>query len=300
MSEAPYHGFSTFLKAGRGYKDTKIGVMGIPFDGGSSYRTGSRFGPRAIREASTMLTDGIHPDFAVNPVKYIADYGDINVVGDTDRALRQISDGVADLAWNKPMMFMGGDHTVTYGILRPLAPYHKLNILHFDAHPDCSKNHYGEGKGHGTWLRNLIEEELIDPRRVISIGVRAPVQADSHNYLSERGGVSISSMDCMRIGPVYIAKMIRELITGPFYMSFDIDSLDPAFAPGTGTPEFGGLTPYFALEVLHQINSLFNKQQFVGMDLVEVNPAYDHSNITSLAAATIMWNVACMYIRNTQ
>lgn len=187
---------------------------------------------------------------------------------------------------------------ITLGVLRSL---HKqtgpLALIHFDAHCDTWSDHFGEPLGHGTWLRNAIQEGLVDPNHVISVGLRSPVDTETSNWLAVQGGSSVTARQALKLLPDKMAEQIAQKALGPLpvYVSLDIDCLDPAHAPGTGTPEIGGFTTAWLSEVLDQlfINQCHH-MQWAGLDVVEVAPAYDHAEITALAAATFVWQYASM------
>lgn len=290
----PYQGLPTFLKAPVRDTDRPIGLFGIPFDGATSFRPGTRFAPDALRTVSKMLTDGEHPKFGNEPAHLITDMGDIPLPNSSvDDSLEMITNAIRGSGYvgdsEKRLLCMGGDHTVTLGILRALAPHHEeLQILHIDAHCDTWEDHFGVERGHGTWVRNVIDEGLVEASNIFQIGIRSPVSSDIAAWLPEQGGRVMSAREALRTPVEEIIASIRQ--DCPVYISFDIDALDPAYAPGTGTPEIGGLTPHFALDLLEGLS----KHIIVGMDLVEVNPMVDRTEITALAGATMLWTVAAM------
>jgi len=273
----------------------RYAVLGLPTDTATTFRPGARFAPAAIREASMMLTDGTHPDFDVDISKHTIDLGDADItVGNTLKMLEQV-ETVANnvLNWNKHPVFLGGDHSVTLGILRAMNKmYGKVAVIHFDAHCDTWSSNFDEPIGHGTWLYNAINEKLVDPAKVISIGIRSPSDETARRFLQSHGGLTFSARQTMRKPANVITSILDRIGNTPVYLSFDIDALDPAHAPGTGTPEIGGLTTMWVLECLENLYGL----NWIGMDLVEVSPSYDHSQITSLAAATICWTYLSMVI----
>lgn len=293
MYQKPFQGLASFMKTLVGEQSASIGIIGIPYDGSTSYRSGARFGPNAIRKASMMLTDGAHPIFGVDPTLKMTDFGDIPVSNiDVAKSLEQITEIVQSHSFysdpSKRMLYMGGDHTITTGVLRAIAPLHpELQILHIDAHCDTWKDHFGDPLGHGTWVRNVIEEGLVQPFRVVQVGIRSPVDPETREWLSVRGGMVYSARDALRHPAQAVLRHIDR--QKPLYVSFDIDALDPSYAPGTGTPEIGGLTPHYALELIEAL-AAYN---VVGMDLVEVSPDHDRSEITALAGATLLWTMAC-------
>ncbi|WP_158700983.1 agmatinase [Phytohalomonas tamaricis] len=296
MFGMPYQGISTFLKSPVS-APRPIGFLGIPYDCSVTFRPGARLAPNAIRQISMMLTDGRHPEFETDPCASVTDLGDIAItqVGQHD-ALRQIEEGVLAAHNDDPqrhLMFAGGDHLTTLGVLRALRKIHgeRLAIVHFDAHCDTWSYHFGDDIGHGTLLRNAIDEELIDPRKVMSLGLRSPVEPETRDWLPAQGGFWMNSRQLMKTSGEALQALVKERIGDtPTYITFDIDLLDPAHAPGTGTPEIGGITTLHALELLEALRG-FN---LIGMDVVEVSPPHDVSNITALAAATLLWTYAAM------
>jgi agmatinase len=182
---------------------------------------------------------------------------------------------------------LGGDHTVTLALLRALRPVTgPLALVHFDAHVDTWPTNFGQTYAHGSVFYHAIEEARIDPHRMIQIGIRSPVQRDVWDWTIGRGVTILTAQDVHAMGPAAVAQRIRDVVgDAQTYLSFDIDSLDPAFAPGTGTPEIGGLASWQAQAILRRLRGT----AFVGMDVVEVAPAYDISEITALAAATVVW-----------
>lgn len=300
MIPKPFQGLRTFCKAGL---DTNkhYAILGLPTDVGTSNRAGARHGPAAIRDASVMLTDGAHMQFGVNPTPYLVDLGDADLsAGSIDLMLEQVEMVAFNTySWGKHPVFLGGDHTVTLGILRAIKKvYGKVAVVHFDAHCDTWNTNFDLPIGHGTWLYNAIEERLVDSTKVISIGVRSPTDEKSSTYLDRNGGTTFTARYGHSNMQAVISNALHLIGDTPVYLTFDIDALDPAYAPGTGTPEVGGLSSMWVLECLEQLQDL----NWIGMDIVEVAPAYDHSDITSLAAATIAWTYLCMIIAksNTQ
>lgn len=255
-------------------------------------------GPRAIREASTMLTDGVHEQFGVDVTHHVSDAGNWQIcTGNTVAALDQITQQHSALThMNKHVVTLGGDHLITLGVLRSLHSHvGPMAVIHFDAHCDTWEHHFGEPYGHGTWLRNAIEEKLVDPTQVMSVGLRSPVDAETRSWLAKQGGHCMNARQAANLAPIQMARWILNKIEHegiPVYLSLDIDCLDPSHAPGTGTPEIGGLTTMWLSEVLDRVFA--ENITWAGMDVVEVAPAYDHSEITALAAATFVWQYVSM------
>jgi agmatinase len=266
--------------------EAAVCVAGIPYDIGTSNRPGARFGPHAIRHASRMLLDGDHPAWWVDPGKLmLADIGDFRIaLGDVSASMRLIERQAMAIAH---LVALGGDHSVTLPLLRALAGrLGPVGLIHFDAHVDTWPDSFGQTYGHGSPFFHAINEKLIDPRRTVQIGIRSPVQRKIHEWTMGKGVTILDAMTVHEQGPAHIAARVREVVgAGPTYLSFDIDALDPAFAPGTGTPEIGGLASWQAQSILRKLGSV----ELVGMDVVEVAPAYDIAEVTSLAAATVVW-----------
>jgi agmatinase len=277
----------SFLGTARTDRDAAFVVAGIPLDIGTTNRSGARDGPRAIRQASRMLVDGAHPASWVDPaVLSLSDAGDFALaLGDTKGSLRLIEEQAAGIAH---LLALGGEHGITLPLLRARAKRQggPLALVHFDAHVDTWPDNFGQAYAHGSVFFHAIEEGLVDPNRMIQIGIRSPVQREVWDWTLGHGVRVLTAQDIHAASPAAVADAIRETVGSvPTYLSFDIDVLDPAFAPGTGTPEIGGLASWQAQAILRRLAGL----AFVGMDVVEVAPAYDVAEITALAAATIAW-----------
>jgi agmatinase len=262
-------------------------IAGIPFDIGTTNRAGTREGPSAIRRASRMLVDGAHPEFWVDPAELdLADIGDFAIaLGDIPKTLALIEARAGEIGH---LLCLGGEHGITLPLLRALTNRlgKGLALVHFDAHVDTWPTNFGQDYAHGSVFYHAIREGLVDPRRMIQIGIRSPVQKDVWDWTIGQGVTILSALDVHAMGPLAVAERVRQVIgDAPAYLSFDIDALDPAFAPGTGTPEIGGLTSWQAQAILRKLRGM----RFVGMDVVEVSPGYDVAEITALAAATIAW-----------
>lgn len=263
-----------------------IAIAGIPFDIATTNRPGARFGPEAIRRASKMLVDGDHPTLRRDLAKGLTDAGDFAIaLGDVPASLALIEQQAAQFAH---LVTLGGDHSIALPLLRALRQRlgTPLGLVHFDAHVDTWPDSFGQTYGHGSCFYHAIKEGLVDPRRMIQIGIRSPVQADVLDWTLQQGVTIVSAQDVHERGVEAVAAQIRQTVgEAPSYLSFDIDALDPAFAPGTGTPEIGGLATWQAQALLRRLRGL----SFVGMDMVEVAPAYDHAELTALAAATLVY-----------
>jgi len=273
--------------------DQPFAVCGVPFDGVVTNRPGARFGPQAIRAASLMLCDGIHPVFNVSPLAQVGDALDMRLpnASPLPDVRRHIEAQAAALMARHHCVFLGGDHSVTLSLLRALRARHgePLACVHFDAHCDTWSDHFGEPSGHGTWTFEAIQEGLISPVHTVQIGLRSSGERAAREYVADQGGQvftarALRGLDGAALAPVLQA--VRQRIgQRPVYLTLDIDVLDPAFAPGTGTPEPGGLSSSQVLTFLEELADL----NWAGMDCVEVAPAYDHAELTSNAAATFVW-----------
>lgn len=287
--EMNYGGALSFLRRRytRDIAGADVVVSGIPFDSSVSHRPGTRFGPQAIRAASTQLAELDAFPWGFDPFERlaVADYGDCYLdFGYPDRVAEQITAHAQDiLAAGASMLTLGGDHFITYPLLKAHAVMHgPLSLIQFDAHPDTWPDD-GRRVDHGTMLARAVDEELIDPAHSIQIGIRT-VAPD----------LGIRVLDAPWIhdnGTGAVLDQIRGTVgERPAYVTFDIDSLDPAYAPGTGTPVVGGLTSAQALAILRGLDGVST----IGMDIVEVAPAYDHAEITALMAATIGHDYLCL------
>ncbi|MGH7047054.1 MAG: agmatinase [Stellaceae bacterium] len=287
----------SFLGLDRSDPGAAICVAGVPYDLGTSNRPGARFGPAAIRQASRMLCDGEHPvNFRDPAAGDLADIGDFQIAhGDILGSLEKIEAQAASI---KHLVALGGDHTITIGLLRALARRRgPLALVHFDAHVDTWPQSFGLAWGHGSPFYHAIDEGLIDPRRTVQIGIRSPIEAEVHDWTVGQGVTIIPAEEVHESSPAAVAGRIRDVIgDATAYLTFDIDALDPAFAPGTGTPEIGGLATWQARAILRRLAGL----RFAGMDIVEVSPPYDHAEITALAAATIAWDYIALLAPRAQ
>ena len=267
-------------------------VAGVPLDIGTTNRAGTRDGPRAIRAAARMLTDGRHPETGADPTALdLSDLGEFGIaLGDIPESLRLIEAQAAGLSH---LLAFGGEHGVTLPLLRALTKRigGPVGLLHMDAHLDTSEDNFGQRFAHGSVFWHAITEGLVDPRRMIQVGIRAPAWPEMYGWTRGQGVTILSAQQVHESTPAAVAARVREVLGGgPAYLSFDIDALDPAFAPGTGTPEVGGLATWQAQGILRRLKGL----DFRGADVVEVAPAYDVAEITALAAATMAWEYLCL------
>jgi guanidinopropionase len=317
-----YTGIATFFRAPptQDLSEVDIGLIGIPFDGGVTNRTGARHGPRAVREQSTLLRringiTGVAP-FAACRVRDLGDcwieqpYELLGALEEIAAFYRPVlSAGITPLA-------VGGDHSISLPILRAIAASGlaqgttqgttqgtangtttrtagaTLGMIHIDAHCDTGDDYLGSRFHHGAPFRRAVEEGLLDPKRVIQIGIRGTVNDLDHWGFSQRSGMRVLPMEEFHDqGWRFAAEEARRVASGgPVYLSFDIDSLDPSQAPGTGTPEAGGITALEAIRLLRALDGL----DFVGGDLVEVAPSFDVGTITAFNAASILFEMLCL------
>ena len=280
--------------------DYDVALFGTPYDGAVSYRPGARFGPTRIRELSAMGR-GYHMTRELNWIEKIraADIGDCPTVPiDQRQTYERIEAFVAALlSHGKKFISVGGDHSTTLPVLRALRKHYgaPLNLVHFDAHLDTYPAAWGCEYHHGAFVRHAVEEALIDPARSLQIGIRGPLAAAEDLDFVRKHGISVTTVDDLRIQG--LEKFIASLPAfedGPTYISYDIDCLDPAFAPGTGTPVPGGLTTYETQRVLRSLKI----SDLVGADVVEVSPPFDNSDITALAAVDAMFEFLSIFAAN--
>ncbi len=284
------------LPAAESLEGLDVALVGIPYDGGVSYRPGARFGPRAVREQSSLIRPW-HPVLKVHPFERlrVADCGDVDVspgsIEATYAAIAKRIDAVT--AAGAAPVCVGGDHSITLGILRSLARRHgPLGIVHFDAHPDTWDEYFGSKYFHGTPFRRAVEEGLIDPRRMIQVGIRGPLYGPEDFAFHDQHGIEVVRIEAVKEqGTAWVAERFARLRGGPVYCSFDIDAVDPAFAPATGTPEVGGLTSYEALALVRALAGL----DLVGADIVEISPPYDGpGQVTALLGANLLFELVSL------
>ena len=291
---------NAFLKAPPASAATPYAVAGIAWDGSVTNRPGARFAPRTIREASHMLCDAIHPHFDVSPEGRLGDAGDLPLPNTSLVAMREaMAPQVEKLIRSHHMAWLGGDHSITLPLLRAYRAWlgRPLAVIHFDAHCDTWEDHFGEPSGHGTWVYEAIQEGLVIRECFTQLGIRSAGVRAARDYVRDQGGQIFTARDLRgldnpaQLAPVLNAIRTRLAVHGhpPVYLSLDIDCLDPAFAPGTGTPEPGGMSTNQVLSVLEELADL----PFVGMDCVEVAPPYDHAELSSQAAAHFVWTYLC-------
>ncbi len=300
-SAAPrYTGLRTFARLPHvelPHADVDAAVIGVPFDTATSFRTGARFGPEAIRSGSTLLRP-YHPPLDVNVFRSISvvDGGDLAITpGNAVRTAEQIHAGLVPVleAGIVPLV-LGGDHSIVLGELRAQAAVHgPVGLVLLDAHADTWDQYYGERYFHGTPFRRAVEEGLLDPSRSLLAGMRGPLyDAADVTQPVEMGFEVIPGEELQAMTPAEYGRRARQRIgDGPVYMSFDIDVLDPAFAPGTGTPEVTGLFPREALAFMRALAGI----TFTGYDVVEVSPPYDSpGQVTALHAAAVAYEMLAL------
>jgi agmatinase len=293
---ARFIGIPTFARLPyvRTLTDVDLAIVGTPFDTGVTFRTGGRFGPNSVRAASVLLRP-YNPNLDVKPFDVLScvDYGDVPIVpGFIDRSYEAIEQTVAPIveAGVVPML-LGGDHSITLGHLRGTRSLGPVAVIMFDAHTDAWDNYYGERYTHGTWMRRAIEEDLVDVDHSIEVGLRGSLyDASDWTVLKDELGLDyVSTTDVLAAGiPATVDRILDRVGDRRAFISFDIDVIDPAFAPATGTPEVAGLLPHEAIAFLRALRG----QAFTGFDLVEVAPPYDtQAQVTALTAANLAYEL---------
>lgn len=294
-----YAGASTFARLPelRDVSQCDVAIVGIPFDAGTSFRPGARFGPQAIRQASRNLRTQYHPAYDVEPfmVQQVADAGDVACNPyNINRAIEQIESAATELLQTVgAIISLGGDHTIAYPLLKAVNQrYGPVALVHFDAHLDTWDTYFGAPYTHGTPFRRAAEAGLFLDSASMHVGIRGPLYS-RHDLTNdeELGFRTVHCDEFETIGITGVVERIRERVGDrPLYLSIDIDVLDPAHAPGTGTPELAGMTSRELLGVLRGLAGL----SVISADVVEVAPAYDHAEITSLAAATVVYELTSL------
>ena len=277
--------------------EVDIGLIGVPWDGGTTNRPGARHGPRQMRDASTLMRN-VHHVTGIRPYRSAncADLGDtsvnpVDLIDTLDRVEAFFKDvhakGILPLT-------AGGDHLITLPIMRAIADTQRpLGMVHFDAHTDTWDRYFeGHKYTHGTPFRRAIEEGLLDPKRTIQIGIRGGLYtAEDKDWGLAQGIRVVEIEEYFDLGPDKVAALARETVgDGPVYVSFDVDGLDPVYAPGTGTPEIGGYSTHDAQKMLRALRGL----DIVGADVVEVSPPFDQSGATAVVGVTMMWELLCL------
>ncbi len=295
MQSPRFTGPSTFARLPhvRTLEDVDLAIVGVPFDTGVTYRVGGRFGPNAVRAASVMLRP-YNANLDVKPFEILScvDYGDVAIVpGYTERSYAAIEQAVAPIveAGVVPLL-IGGDHACTLPHLRATRSRGPVAVIDFDSHTDAWDSYFGEKYNHGTWMRRAIEEGLVDVDHSIEVGLRGSLydRTDWTGLRSELGLDYLTTEDVFASGVAAVGRRIRERVADrPAFISFDIDVVDPAHAPGTGTPEAGGPSARDMLAIVRDLRGI----DFVGFDVVEVIPAYDPAGQTATLAANLAYEM---------
>ena len=303
MGKPRYTGLATFMRAPlvERASDVDIAMIGVPYDGAVTNRPGARHGPREIRNMSSLMRS-IHHVTKVNPYDLcrIGDLGDVDMphLFDLNGVVDDITDFYARVhgAGAAPLT-AGGDHMITYPIFRAIAAERPVGMVHIDAHTDTWDEFLGQKIGHGTPFRRAVEDGLLDPKRTVQIGIRGAQNSDEGWIYSLESGMRVIFMEeFTELGVDAVITEARRVVgDGPTYISFDVDGLDPVYAPGTGTPEVGGLTTIEAQKLLRGMRGL----DIVGGDVVEVSPPFDPSGNTALVGATMMYEILCVLAEAT-
>ncbi len=292
-----YAQIATFMRTplAQSLSDVDIGLVGIPYDGALTNRPGARHGPREVRNQSSLMR-AINHVTRTNPYELcrIADVGDVNFTQAFDIVAthNEITDFIQLLLSQDVMpLSVGGDHSISLPVLRALAKDRPVAMIHIDAHTDTWDSFQGSKFNHGAPFRRAVEENLIDPTKTIQIGIRgAQNVSEGWDYSDKCGMRVIFIEEFISNGVASVAAETRDLIGDrPVYLTFDIDGLDPVYAPGTGTPEIGGITTIQALELIRGLRGL----NYVAADLVEVSPPFDLGGLTALTAATVLFEILC-------
>jgi len=298
MSGPRYTGIATFMRTPlvRDPSKLDIALIGVPFDGGVENRPGQRHGPREIRNMSSLMRS-VHHVTRINPYEIcrIADMGDVSFTDafHLEASHTNITQFYHEVhAAGVVPLSVGGDHSISLPILRAITADGPVGMVHIDAHTDTFDEELGSKFTHGTPFRRAVEEGFLDPKRTVQIGIRGAQDSEEGWTFSLESGMRVIFIEeFTRLGVEgVIAEARRVVADGPTYLSFDIDSLDPAFAPGTGTPEVGGITTIEAQTLVRGLRGL----DLIGGDMVEVSPPFDPSGITALVGATMMYEILCI------
>lgn len=301
-TRARFVGIRTFMRlpALVTTESVDFAIVGIPLDAATSFRTGARFGPEAIRSMSALLPS-YHPELGIDPFEVLSgvDYGDCAIIpGYVEQSYQIIQDTLTPIvAAGAVPIGLGGDHSITLPELRAIAETKgPIALIHFDAHLDTRGLHLGQPYGHGTPFRRAAEERIVDTHRSVHIGIRGGlVSASDAIESSDLGYEALSTSQVREMGPSEVAARVRAKVGNvPAFVSFDVDVLDPAFAPGTGTPAAGGLSTTEVIDIIRQLEGV----EIAGMDVVEVLPAHDTAGITALVAATVIWELLSLSARS--
>jgi len=293
-----FSGIATFMRLPHVPRaaDLDIALIGIPYDGGATYRTGPRFGPRHVREQSAIIRPW-NPALNLDPFERwrIADFGDLSInplsiEGSFQRITEQLDEVLKSGARTA---CVGGDHSILLPILRSIHKrFGPVGLVQFDAHNDTWGGYFGSPHSHGTPVRRAVEEGLLRPKDTLQIGLRGQVYSkNDFDFGRQHGFKVVTSEELHRGGLARVRPYLKKLAQRPVYITLDIDVVDPAFAPGTGTPQVGGLSSGQIIELVRSLRGL----NIVGCDLVEVSPPYDNGEITSLLAANLLYEMICLF-----
>jgi agmatinase len=292
-----FAGFRTFARLPMldALETADVAVLGAPYDGSTTFRPGARYGPQAIREASLLLRPYNEPlDVMPFEIAQVADAGDAPAGGALEQAHDAIFASAQALHARGISVFgLGGDHSVSLPLLRAAAArFGQLSLLQVDAHPDTWDSYFGAKVGHGTMFRRAVEEQLIEPNTSLQIGLRGPLY-DRDDYPENRrlGFTAVLAREFAEIGIAGTLEIAARTLKPPIYLTFDIDGIDPAFAPGTGAPEAAGLT---SREALGLLRAIAGQHEIVSADLVEIAPAYDPTGVTATTAAAVAFELVTM------
>ena len=299
----PFMGIPSFMRlpVTRELNEVDVAILGVPFDSGTSYRSGTRFGPRKIRETSLMIW-GHNSTLNTSPLKklHAVDYGDVSVIPTSiEHTMEAITKMASEIInTGTTLITLGGDHSIALPLLRShKEKYGPVSLVHVDAHIDTWEAEFDEiPYSHGTPFRHALKEGLIREGEYIQIGIRGPVSGEN-DYEENKllGARMVTIHEVTQKGIPEILREVHDRMKGPVYVTVDIDSADPAFAPGTGTPEVGGLTSYQLLQLVRGLHGL----NLIGFDLVEVSPPFDHGDITAILASNIVFEyLSLLAIKN--
>jgi len=297
MLQMPFVGIPSFFRTDMETEWDKLdlALVGVPSDAGLSHRPGARYGPQAVRAQSGLIRY-INPFTRVIPYELarVRDIGDVPIENtlQLDLIVEEIFAFYKRIAAAGIIpVSVGGDHSISYPIVKALGAQQPLGLIHFDAHHDTTPAMKGSRFHHGAPFRNGIVDGVIDPKRMIQIGIRDPYQETARPFVDEQGITVIDMVEFTKRGIDETVREIRRVVgAGPVYISFDVDVLDPAYAPGTGTPVVGGLTVREAMQLLHGLRGL----NIVGGDVVEVSPPFDPTGVTALVGAQMMFEILCL------
>lgn len=302
-SVMPYSGISTFLRAPlrENFDKTDIGLIGVPYDLGVTNRPGARFGPQQVREMSAMTNGPKNHANGIIPASLarISDLGDVPIIStyNIDKANEEIEQHFHKIKDARILpIAIGGDHSISYPILKALGRNKSVGMIHIDAHADTGGAFNGSKFHHGGPFRNAVLAGVLDPSRTIQIGIRG--RAEPHWDFSYDSGMEVIHIEKFyEMGLKDVILEARRIVgSGDTYLSFDVDSIDPAFTPGTGTPEVGGFLPREVQALIRGLSGL----NLIGADVVEVSPPYDRTGNTSLVAATMLWEILCIMSQQIQ